>query len=475
VLVRGEIEDIAPQLFADLRSGSWQTEYIGTKVDLRISPLPRWDLYPNDRAVMGTIQTSRGCPFECEFCDVIEYVGRKQRHKPVDLVLRELDALYRFGYRTVFLADDNFTVYRARAKELLAAIQEWNARQTDGRVRFTTQISIDAASDTEMLEMCADAGLTHVFIGIETPNEVSLREAKKRQNLKRNLLDEIQRIVNYGISVDCGMIVGFDNDEVDIFRRQYEFAMATAVPIFSLGALVAPAATPLHARLAKAGRLVEDGAEIAATPWSTNVIPNKMTREELFEGIRWLCNSIYHPAAFEQRMSKLVDTLGSTRVPLFARQETQVAKPRAVGTDGARMLQRIRHLGPDEEKCSSASSRSCGAIAKPQARCWAACSNTVRFATCTSVVSSGTRPWFRMPIRCGTGSRLARPSVQVLRQQPPCCKAPPPLTAGPVAQEMTRSCPLAPRALRRAGQITGGGYCADRNSGCAVRRASLRR
>jgi hypothetical protein len=350
VLVRGEIEDIAPQFFADLRSSSWQTEYVGTKVNLRISPLPRWDLYPNDRAVMGTIQTSRGCPFECEFCDVIEYVGRKQRHKPVDLVLRELDALYRFGYRTVFLADDNFTVYRARAKELLAAIQEWNARQTDGRVRFTTQISIDAAGDTEMLEMCADAGLTHVFIGIETPNEVSLREAKKRQNLKRNLLDEIQRIVNYGISVDCGMIVGFDNDEVDIFRRQYEFAMATAVPIFSLGALVAPAATPLHARLAKAGRLVEDGAEIAATPWSTNVIPNKMTREELFEGIRWLCNSIYHPAAFEQRMSKLVDTLGSTRVPLFARQETQAAKPRAVGTDGARMLQRIRHLGPEEEK-----------------------------------------------------------------------------------------------------------------------------
>jgi radical SAM superfamily enzyme YgiQ (UPF0313 family) len=146
----------------------------------------------------------------------------------------------------VFLADDNFTVYRARAKELLAAIQEWNARQTDGRVRFTTQISIDAAGDTEMLETCADAGLTHVFIGIETPNEVSLREAKKRQNLKRNLLDEIQRIVNYGISVDCGMIVGFDNDEVDIFRRQYEFAMATAVPIFSLGALVAPAATPLR-------------------------------------------------------------------------------------------------------------------------------------------------------------------------------------------------------------------------------------
>lgn len=353
ILVRGEIEDIAPQLFSDLRSGSWRTEYIGAKVNLQSAPIPRWDLYCNSRALMGTIQTSRGCPFECEFCDVIEYVGRKQRHKPVDLVLRELDELYRHGYRTVFLADDNFTVYRARAKELLAAINDWNARQTDGRVRFTTQISIDAAGDVEMLEMCGDAGLTHVFIGIETPDEASLREAKKRQNLKRNLLEEIQRIINYGISVDCGMIVGFDNDDVSIFRRQYEFAMATAVPIFSLGALVAPAATPLHARLARAGRLVENGSEIAATPWSTNVIPKNMTRDELFQGIRWLCNSIYHPAAFEERISKLIDTLGSTRVPAFARRESQSSKARAIVSDAAHLMQRMRHLGPAEEKMFS--------------------------------------------------------------------------------------------------------------------------
>jgi radical SAM superfamily enzyme YgiQ (UPF0313 family) len=165
--VRGEIEDIAPQFFADLRSGSWQTEYVGTKVNLRISPLPRWDLYPNDRAVMGTIQTSRGCPFECEFCDVIEYVGRKQRHKPVDLVLRELDALYRFGYRTVFLADDNHRLPRPR--QGAARCHPGMECAADRRQSpFHTQISIDAAGDTEMLEMCAGAGLTHVFIGIET-------------------------------------------------------------------------------------------------------------------------------------------------------------------------------------------------------------------------------------------------------------------------------------------------------------------
>ena len=215
---------------------------------------------------------------------MIEYVGRKQRHKPVDLVLRELDALYRFGYRTVFLADDNFTVYRARAKELLAAIQEWNARQTDGRVRFTTQISIDAVSDTEMLEMCADAGLTHVFIRIETSNEVSLREAKKRQNLKRNLLDEIQRIVNYGISVDCGMIVGFDNDEVG------HFPPAVRIRHGDGGADLQPrrarcAGGDAAPRPAGEGRPAgRDGAEIAATPWSTNVIPAKMTRRGIVRG-----------------------------------------------------------------------------------------------------------------------------------------------------------------------------------------------
>src|SRR5712691_1773009 len=134
ILVRGEIEDISTRLFADLRSGNWQTEYVGNRPDLKTSPLPRWDLYPNDRAMMGTVQTSRGCPFECEFCDVIEYLGRKQRHKAVDQVLRELDELYRHGYRSVFLADDNFTVYRARAKELLAAIRDWNTRQHDGPI-----------------------------------------------------------------------------------------------------------------------------------------------------------------------------------------------------------------------------------------------------------------------------------------------------------------------------------------------------
>jgi len=160
-----------------------------------------WDIYPNDRALSGTLQTSRGCPFECEFCDVIQYLGRRQRHKSVAQVLRELDALYRIGYRFVFLADDNFTAYRTRAKELLVALRDWNAQQERGEVGFTTQVSIDAAKDEELLKLCAEAGLTHVFIGIETPNEDSLRETKKHQNLRINLADQVQRFLDHGIAV----------------------------------------------------------------------------------------------------------------------------------------------------------------------------------------------------------------------------------------------------------------------------------
>jgi radical SAM superfamily enzyme YgiQ (UPF0313 family) len=298
---------------------------------------------------MGTVQTSRGCPFECEFCDVIEYLGRKQRHKPVDQVIAELDQLYRLGYRTAFLADDNFTVYRARAKELLAAIRDWNAGQTAGRFRFTTQVSIDAAADEELLRACADAGLTHVFIGIETPNEASLREAKKRQNLKKNLLDEIQRFVDFGISVDCGMIVGFDGDDTGIFSRQYEFAMATAVPIFSLGTLVAPAATPLHARLLKEGRLAKEGSEIAAGPWNTNIIPKLMTSEQLYAGVKWLCNSLYRPEAFEERVAKLIETFGQRYQPAHA-LEAQTAEVRAINADSASLIHRMSRMGAPERK-----------------------------------------------------------------------------------------------------------------------------
>ena len=306
ILVVGEVEEFAPEIFDDIARGHWRDEYVGGKVDLSLSPVPRWDLYPRDRAVSGAIQTSRGCPFECEFCDVIQYAGRKQRHKQIDQVLRELDLLYHQGYRDVFLADDNFTVYRRRAKELLSALRDWNRAAKNGRVAFSTQVSIDAGRDSEMLDLAVEAGLDIVFIGIETPNEDSLRETKKRQNLNRSLTDDVRNFVAHGIRVTGGIIVGFDSDGPDIFDMQRKFIETLPVPTLTIGSLVAPAQTPLHARLQAEGRLVGSDRLGALDPFHTNIVPKQMSRQELLEGVQSLCLSVYAPAAFEHHVMKFI-------------------------------------------------------------------------------------------------------------------------------------------------------------------------
>jgi radical SAM superfamily enzyme YgiQ (UPF0313 family) len=347
VLVVGETEEIFEQLCADLRGGAPKAEYQGTRPDLARTPIPRWDLYPNAQAHAGALQTSRGCPFECEFCDVIQYLGRKQRHKPIDSVLRELDVLYQAGYRTVFLCDDNFTVHRSRTKELLAALRTWNTARTDGHVRFTTQVSIDAARDEELIQMCAAAGMNAVFIGIETPNEESLRESKKRQNLRVDLAEEVQVFVDHGISVMGGMIVGFDADGPDIFQRQYDFAMSCPVPIFSVGALTAPAATPLYDRLQSAGRLLSD-EQIMGMPWlDTNILPLRLTQAELRDGLHWLSNALYRPAAFLERVEMLAATWGRKgSSPFPSRFAGSGAK---IPPDHMSIMRRVQSLGPEEE------------------------------------------------------------------------------------------------------------------------------
>jgi hypothetical protein len=356
VLVRGEIEPIANRLFADLAAGQWRDEYIGAPADLATSPVPAWHKYPNERALMGTVQTSRGCPFACEFCDVIQYLGRRQRHKPVAAVLAELDVLRSHGYRRVIIADDNFTASRGKAKELLEAIRHWNARRRGERMTFVTQLSIDAARDEELLTLCATAGLTHVFIGIETPNDASLREAQKRQNLKGDLTDYVHRFLAHGISVTAGMIVGFDADDMSIFERQHAFLTGAALPVASVGALVAPVATPLHARLSAAGRLTPDSPEVAATPWSTNIVPARMSREQLLDGIRWLCNKLYEPNAFAERLICQLDLLGS--IPPVPHLADFPARSAPVGSsrptaDSLALLRMLPQLGRAEaELCT---------------------------------------------------------------------------------------------------------------------------
>ena len=309
ILVLGELEGIATSFFADLDSGEWQAEYKGGQPDITQSPVPRWDLYPNDRVLLGSVQTSRGCPFECEFCDVIQYLGRKQRHKTVEQVTAELDALYAIGYRSVFLSDDNLTVYRNRAKELLIGIRDWNL-QREEPVAFGTQLSIDVTRDPELMRLMGEAGMTWVFIGIETPNPESLKETKKRQNVGIDLVEQVQVFMEYGISVIGGLIAGFDHDGYDIFDQLLDFAMAAPVPIFNLNALAAPASTPLFDRMQRDRRLVELDESHGSSPWHSNIVPKMMTGAELTEGLGWLCNQLYSAENFGRRLLNMIEQMG---------------------------------------------------------------------------------------------------------------------------------------------------------------------
>ena len=360
ILVRDEIEEIVGELFSDLAHGEYKEEYLGGRPDLALTPVPRWDLYRkyNHRVLTATLQTARGCPFECEFCDVIQYVGRKQRHKPIDKILEELQAVYDNGYRSVLLADDNTTANKRWVKEMLDAVRHWNHADGPRKISFSTQISIDAAMDDELLQLASTAGMTHVFIGVETPNEDSLKITRKNQNLSKylrnsqtdnpTLVDQIHRFYAHGIGVTAGMICGFDGDRTDIFERQFEFAMQGLFPIATLSALAAPHATPLNERLADDGRLIT-GYEVPGHPWNTNIVPKLMSVEELTQGIRWLANQLYHPANFGERIMGYIEKLD------FAGRETGkgIAKRqdiRSVDKDTLALISDIPKMDAESQK-----------------------------------------------------------------------------------------------------------------------------
>ncbi|MDP5191497.1 radical SAM protein, partial [Rheinheimera baltica] len=358
ILVIGEIEEIAENLFNDLRNGCFKSEYIGTKPDLKTSPIPRWDLYPNHRAATGTIQTSRGCPYSCEFCDVIVYLGQKQRHKSVEQVIAELEVQYAMGYRAVFLADDNFTVKKSHAKALLRALRDWNHAHASDPIKFRTQVSTEVVQDTELMQLCAEAGLDQVFIGIESPNKESMKEVKKHQNVKVEMASLIQTFYSYGIFPQCGMMVGFDADDKDIFERQFELAMQSNNPYFTLSSLVAPDATPLYKRLENEGRIAVNNIDpIAGSAWGkTNIVTKNLTAEELNQGIKWLCSNLYAPKNFSARFMKMIDSLDRSSHPLSA---TDFLKrpDEHIYRDITSVAMKVKTMGPEEKKCGMLSAK----------------------------------------------------------------------------------------------------------------------
>ncbi len=310
-LVIGEFEPVAEEVFADMRAATLKPRYHGGKADLTRSPPPRWDLYPNELAVSGVVQTSRGCPFECNFCDVIQYLGRIQRHKDNAQIITEVQNLYDFGYSMIGLADDNFTVYRKRTKSLLRALADWNGKDGRDYVTFATQMSIDVARDDEVLALCYEAGLLNAYVGIETSNAESLAESRKRQNLRIDLVEACKKVVRAGVRLEAGLMVGFDHDDLTCFQRQFDFAMALPVSGFNVTVLVAPVATPLFEDLRAQGRIVSDEvlAQFPSANLITNFEPAQMTRDELYVGAKWLINKLLDPDNFEARLDAMIDLL----------------------------------------------------------------------------------------------------------------------------------------------------------------------
>jgi radical SAM superfamily enzyme YgiQ (UPF0313 family) len=304
-IVIGEAEELIAGLAADLEQGTAKAVYQARELpQLDRTPLPDLSLiHPKYYSAMA-IQYSRGCPFNCEFCDIIEVYGRKSRTKSPAQVLAELDQLYERKWRgSVFIVDDNFIGNKKRVKELLPSLAEWNLRHRRP-FTFFTEASVNLADDVELLQMMKEACFTRVFLGIETPVEESLKKAQKLQNTRRSLTDSVHRIQSYGMEVMAGFIVGFDNDPEDIFDRQVEFIQESAIPLAMVGLLLALPGTQLYCRLLKEGRIVEEGHGNSMDV-RLNFIP-KMNPQRLVEGYKSILHRIYHPDAYYERVRRFL-------------------------------------------------------------------------------------------------------------------------------------------------------------------------
>jgi radical SAM superfamily enzyme YgiQ (UPF0313 family) len=299
-LFLGEAETTLPEFVRDLERGQAKRIYQASeRPALSATPIPDFHLAQLKRYSAMPVQFSRGCPFECEFCDIIEIYGRAPRTKSNEQMLAELDALWRLGWRgMVFIVDDNFIGNKREVKRLLPVLADWSARH-DHPFSFITEASVNLAEDEELLDGMRRARFRRVFLGIETPVEASLKEAQKRQNTRHNLLDSVKKIQSYGLEVMAGFIVGFDNDPEDIFERQIEFIRESAIPLAMVGLLTALPDTQLWRRLEREGRLLAESTG-NNTDGTLNFIP-KMDAERLIEGYKTILRTIYSPGEYYQR------------------------------------------------------------------------------------------------------------------------------------------------------------------------------
>jgi len=299
--VLNEAEVTLPEFLRDFANKSARRVYESPEFpDLRQTPAPLWALADLKRYHSMSVQFSRGCPFDCEFCNITAMFGHRPRIKSTAQIIAELDGLRAAGWRgAVFFVDDNFIGNKHVLKEeLLPALVKW---QRGGRgTPFFTEASINLADDEELMRMMVEAGFNQVFIGIETPEAAGLAECNKRQNQRRDLIADVKRIQRAGLEVQGGFILGFDSDTPTVFARQTEFIQKSGIVTAMVGLLQAIPGTKLYGRLKTQGRLLgrTSGNNVDGT---TNFVP-RMNREKLREGYRTLMGHIYAPEPYYRRI-----------------------------------------------------------------------------------------------------------------------------------------------------------------------------
>jgi radical SAM superfamily enzyme YgiQ (UPF0313 family) len=341
-LVLNEAEITLPMFLADLERGTPQRVYATAEFpEIRQTPVPLWELADLKHYASISIQFSRGCPFNCDFCNITALLGHRPRTKTAAQIIAELDRIYDLGWRgPVFFVDDNFIGNKKQLKrEVLPALIAW--RQGKVGLGFSTELSINLADDEELMSMMVDAGFTSVFVGIETPDDEGLAECSKHQNRGRDLMESVRRMQRVGMQVQGGFIVGFDSDTPSIFARQIEFIQKSGIVSAMVGLLQAFPGTQLYDRLRNEGRLTSElsGNNVDG---STNIIP-KMDIDVLRNGYKNMLHQIYSPKLYYERITTFLREYKPRKVGLHLDRQYLLAFWRSIYQLGIKGVERAHY------------------------------------------------------------------------------------------------------------------------------------